>query len=90
LEGGYCYGIRGTRGAARRLAGEEEKSRGFLTRPAGETITRVFKLFSLLSSLSSLFSCSLYIAVYTLLSYPTVSSGLLRTFTVVNAILHFW
>jgi hypothetical protein len=77
------YRVGGTRGAARRLAEKREKSRYSFTSLAGETKTStyIFKLFSLLSSFSSLFSCSLYIAEYTWLSYLTASSGLLRTFT---------
>jgi hypothetical protein len=59
-----CYGVGGTRGAARRLAEERDESRDSFTCPAGETITRVFKFSSFLSSFSSLFSCSLYIIVY--------------------------
>jgi hypothetical protein len=43
----------------------------------------IFKLLFLLSFFSFLFSCSLYIAVYTWLSYLTESSGLLRTFTLI-------
>jgi hypothetical protein len=56
--GDRCYGVGGTRGAARRLAEQREESRDLFHPSDGETgtPTRVFKLSSLLSSFSFLFS----------------------------------